>query len=199
MAKWSPLNDWLKRKLVPNYDLGTNGPSPAKLLADRLASLLDYMEASGVASSKDRFGCSKDEVAILEAKYGVSLPLSYRWYLETMGHKSGRLFTHDHMAVFYRNLISLTVEYRETAAEFPNASVQLPKDAIIIASRLFEQFQFIRCNDALDSGVWYFNEWDKKIVATQKSVVDWLYTFCDEAKLAISRGYYDEFPNGTTP
>jgi hypothetical protein len=78
-------------------------------------------------------------------------------------------------------------------------SVQLPQDAIIIASRLAEQFQFIRCNDALDSCVWYFREWDNQVVESNKSVVDWLYTFCDEARTSIAKGYYEEFPNGTAP
>lgn len=68
--------------------------------------------------------------------------------------------------------------------------VELPKDALIIAGRLGEQFQFIRCNDSCDSPVWYFNERELGIKQSHPNVIAWLYSFADEAQQAIANGYY---------
>src|SRR5947209_20599280 len=84
---------------------------------DRFQRLLQQMERSGVASLSRLVGCSEQEVAALETQYGLRLPQTYKLYLRVMGHKSGRLFTCDHMAVFYRNVLEMTADERRLWAE----------------------------------------------------------------------------------
>lgn len=163
-------------------------------------AFLRRLSARDVASSSDLVGCSDAEIVHLEARYSITLPVSYRWYLSAMGKKSGRLFTHDHMAVYFDHVCEMTAQHRQDAIEYPDEpTVELPDDALIVAGRLGEQFQFLRCNDPDDSAVWYFNEYDHQIVDSAQSVLDWLESFCDAAEQAIQNGYFDIYPNGTTP
>jgi SMI1 / KNR4 family (SUKH-1) len=125
---------------------------------DRFQRLLERMERSGVASLSQLVGCSEQEVAALEARYGLRLPEAYTLYLRVMGHKSGRLFTCDHMAVYYRYVLEMTAEQRQIWAEWkaedgsgPPPQFDLPPNALLIADRLGEQFEFIRCAGQEDS------------------------------------------------
>jgi hypothetical protein len=71
-----------------------------------------------------------------------------------MGHQSGKLFTHDHLAVFYPYVLTMTHEERERWAEQPPGKrVELPEDALIITGLLGDYFEFICCNDTEDSPV----------------------------------------------
>ncbi|MBD3675649.1 MAG: SMI1/KNR4 family protein [Planctomycetaceae bacterium] len=162
--------------------------------------LLAYLESAEIASAGDLKSCAPSEIAVLEERYQITLPESYRTYLETMGHESGRLLTHDHYAATYEYVLQMTGEYREDCEEFPEEPhVKLPADALIIVGRLAEQFLMIRCNDPADSPVWYFNEYDATLKQSYDSVLDWLFSTADEAREAIEGGYYDTFPDGTRP
>jgi hypothetical protein len=164
------------------------------------------MERSGVASLSQLVGCSNQEVAALEVRYGLCLPKSNALYLQVMGHKSGRLFTCDLMAVFYHYVMEMTAEQQRTWAESnaedgsgPPPEFNLAPDALLIAGRLGDQFEFIRCHGQDDSPVWYFNTWEWKVRESNPSVLAWLETWCGESERAIASGYFDEFPDGTTP
>lgn len=173
---------------------------------ERFRRLLARLERSGVASLPQLVGCSEQEITILETKYGVQLPQSYKLYLRVMGHRSGRLFTCDHMAVFYRHVLVMTADVRECWAEDnaedgsgPPPGFAFPADALLIGGRLGDQFWFIRCDGQDDSAVWYFNTWEWEVLEFETSVLGWLETWCGEAEQAIANGYFDLYPDGTTP
>ncbi len=164
------------------------------------SKFLDFLEEHSIAAHSALRGCTDQEIQQLETRYGLTLPACYRQYLLSMGHKSGRLFTHDHLAVTYPHVIEMTAQYREDVREFPDeAHVDLPSDALIITGRLGEQFLFIRCDDADDSPVWYFNEYDTGVRQVYASVLDWLQSTATEAEAAIESGYYEIYPDGTGP
>jgi len=164
------------------------------------SDFLSHMETTGIASRKELIGCTPDEIAILESRYSLVLPEAYRNYLAVMGHSSGRLLTHDHYAARYEHVLQMTEEYREFIDEYPDEPhVTLPPDALTIVGRLGQQFLMIRCNQANDSKVWYFNDESANLREVYSSVMDWLYSTAKEAKDAIDGGYYDWFPNGTRP
>jgi len=173
---------------------------------DPFARLLRRLEASRVAAFADLVGCTPGEIEALEARYGVRLPRTYRRYLEAMGHRSGRLFTCDHAAVFYPHVLAMTAEQQRLWAEAraehgsgPPPEFELPVDALLIYGRLGEQFEFIRCDAQDDSPVWYFNTWEWQVRETEPSVLAWLESWCTEAEGAIASGYFDLYPEGTTP
>ena len=179
--------------------LGANGQnpplgeaSPAEETLERLRVFHAVLIESGVAKLDEIVGCSEEEIRALEEKYSIELPASYRWYLSEMGKQSGRLFTHDHLDVFYSDVFGMTERRRSDIADYPEEQlIQLPQDALIIAGRLGEQFQFIRCGSSDDSPVWYFGEWDENPTQSHSSVIYWLYTFLDEAEAALKNGLID--------
>jgi hypothetical protein len=149
----------------------------------------------------DLVGCTETEIGALEAKYRLRVPESYRRYLAIMGHRSGRLFTSDHAAVFYSYVLNMTADLPAAWATEspPPPAFAVPDDALIIAARLGEQFEFIRCASTDDSPVWVFNSWDWQIRESHPSVLAWLESWCGEAERAIATGYFDHNPQGTTP
>jgi hypothetical protein len=162
-----------------------------------LAPILARMRESAIAADADLLGCKPEEIAALEHRYRVTLPAAYRQYLEVMGHRSGRLFTSDHAAVFYRYVLPMTDDFMNEVQQ-PD-SFELPAKSLLIACRLGEQFSFISCAERDDSPVWYFNAWDWKIVRIHDSVLAWLQAWCDEAERAIASGYFETNPAGTAP
>jgi hypothetical protein len=142
---------------------------------------LARIERLCIASDQDLKGCDEEEICALEERYQVRLPMSYRMYLRHSGHKSGKLFAHDHLDTHYRDVWEMTDEepqyWREEVANFA-----LPQKALLIAGRLAEQFWFIHCDGDLDSRVWYFNTEDWQICEVYASVIDWLESWCAEAE-----------------
>jgi SMI1 / KNR4 family (SUKH-1) len=163
-------------------------------------ALLQRMHSSQIAKTSDLRGCSEAEIAALEHKYQLQLPLSYRRYLQLMGHHSGRLFSSDHIAVFYPYVLNMTEElqqWRSPDYEVP-ANFSLPDGSLLIAGRLGEQFEFIRCGEQEDS-VHYFNTWNWQIRCSYPSVLAWLEAWCGYAEEAIASGYFAQHPLGTGP
>jgi hypothetical protein len=116
-----------------------------------------------------------------------------------MGHASGRLFTHDHMAVTYPYVLDMTRTCREELGE--QAFDILPIGTLVIAGRLYEQFEFVRVTsrDTDDTPVQCFNIDDPKVVQSHPSILAWLECWCSGAEDAIRRGYYERYPEGTRP
>ncbi len=169
---------------------------------DRFGQLVARMEAGSVASAPDLVGCGATEIAALETKYQLRLPRTYRRFLEVMGHRSGRLFASDHIAVRYRDVLAMTSEIPAAwAVEGPQPPLTfaLPADTLLIAGRLSQQFEFIRCVGQDDSPVWYFNDWEWRIRQSQPSILAWLESWCDEALRAVADGYFDAHPKGAGP
>ncbi len=73
-----------------------------------MSKLIDSMYANGVASPGDLRGCSTDEIALLETKYSVVLPLSYRLFLSEMGHSMGKLGNCGEFDFSYADALTLT-------------------------------------------------------------------------------------------
>ena len=100
------------------------------------ADFLRHLEAASIASREHLEGCTQSEIEALESRYGLVLPDSYRSYLSTMGHRSGRLLTHDHYAATYTHVLRMTDEYRQDCVEYPDEPhVTLPSDALVIVGR----------------------------------------------------------------
>lgn len=166
---------------------------------DRIRSLLARLEDGGVAARSERAGCTQEEIASLETRFSLRIPQTYRDFLQVLGHRSGRLFTHDHLATSYSQVLKLTENVRTALAEAFEREFRLPADALVILGRLGEQFEFIRCSDANDSPVWHLNLDDGQCRRSHDSVIDWLDSWRAEAESAIASGYFDEYPEGTTP
>ena len=110
------------------------------------------------------------------------------------------------MAVSYEHVLAMTGDARRLRAECnpedgsgPPAEFELPAEALLIAGRLGDQFEFIRCDGGDDSPTWYFNTWEWRPRESHPSVLAWLEAWCGEAERAIADGYFARSPGGTTP
>ena len=163
---------------------------------------LDRLEREAIATPDQRLGCSAEEIDALESKYAIVLPHSYRRFLELMGHASGRLFRWDHLATSYAHVLQMTGDQREEAIDEGRAEWLrkiVGDDALIILGRLGEQFAFIRCCDPEDAAVSYFSIDHDEPIPSHDSVLDYLEVMADGCVEAIQSGYFDAYPEGTTP
>ena len=172
-----------------------------------LKQLIVRLETSKIAKESDLKGCSDDEIKALEEKYHLILPKAYKEYLTHMGRTSGRLFTHDHLAVFYKHVLNLTQEFLDDVVNEPddddyyNApdNVHLPKKALIISGRLGAWWLFILCNGDDNPPVWSIDENNWNVEKFHPSVTQWLEDNCIQAEEAVKAGYFKRQPQGTTP
>ena len=172
---------------------------------ERLLVRMDRSGVSGAAEGQVLKGCTESEIRAVETRYNLRLPMTYRQYLHVMGKRSGRLFTSDHLAVFYENVREMTADLktrklaRSGGDITPPAGFAVPDKAFFIASRLDSQFEFITCDASDDSPVWYFSEGDWMVRQSHASVMDWLESWCGYAEDAIASGYFSRNPKGTVP
>jgi hypothetical protein len=169
-------------------------------LRQHFAQFITELRQSGVAT--ELRGCTPAEVADLEATLEQTLPLAYKLYLESMGHSAGRLFTHDHLAVTYNYVLQLGQQLKEAMSEEQSPGTilfRLPEQGVVIASRLAGQFHYILCDRPDDAAVFYVNTWEQKALQVYPSILAWLRSHEASALDAIRSGYFDDYPNGTTP
>ena len=169
---------------------------------DRQASIIiKRLTDTGIAHPDKLVGCTPQELDQLESKYSVQLPEFYRWYLLTMGKDSGLLLCCDHYAATYDEVLENTSYWRtfvlECEQEDDTELFHLPDDAFVINNRLGEQFEYIRCDNADDSAVWYFNMWEPTSQQHKTSLYYWLLTLMDQCESAIQNGYFENQPRGT--
>jgi hypothetical protein len=166
---------------------------------DRVAAfdaLLARMERTGVCRPDERVGCTAEEIAALEARYGVRLPATYRRYLETMGHDAGRLFRHDPSSqTRYRHVLEMTAAERALWSDY-DPPWELPADALLVFGREGDWFDFIRCDGGGDAPVWKYDVYRWELRETSPGVVAWLERWCAAAETAIAEGYFGPVRGG---
>lgn len=157
----------------------------------------ERMANNGVASPHELIGCSEEEIKELEDKYGLCLPESYRKYLQLMGHKSGRLFTHDHLAVFYPWVLALTAAEPDAWKRlYDHVPLQLPTNTLLINSRYGDYYEYLCCEGGEDAPVLGFTAGEWEVTEAHPSVMNWLEFWCDQAEQAIAIGFFKEHPQG---
>ena len=124
---------------------------------------------TNVASPLQLVGCSEREVAALEASYGLRLPEALAI---TAGH-GAQVGSVVHLRPHGGLLPLCAGDDRRAAGDVgrvqrrgrhgPPAEFEFPADALLIAGRLGDQFEFIRCHGPDTSPVWYFNKWEWQV------------------------------------
>jgi SMI1 / KNR4 family (SUKH-1) len=169
--------------------------------SSNVLQLLERMKSANIADESNLIGCTDEETDSLEKKYDIELPHMYKAYLQAMGRRSGLLFRSDHIASDYSSVFSMTSDLKqewENPTHSPPSRFTLPSNALVIAGRLGEQFEFIRCVDEGDTPVVYFNTWEWEVRESHPSILAWLESWCDEAIRAMESGYFNDNPHGTS-
>jgi hypothetical protein len=159
---------------------------------DVFDALLARMASSGVVTAADLKSCTQAEIRRLEARYKVRLPAAYERFLKAMGHRSGRLFTHDWVDTDYPYVLEATAELRGLLAESA-PHFELPADALVILGRDGEQFNFIRCDRPEDSAVWALDLGATRVRGRRfrPSVLGWVRAWAAEAAEVVASGWYE--------
>lgn len=162
-------------------------------MVDSFDAFPSRLERDEIAQRSDLRGCTPKEIEVLESKYNLALPHSYRQFLELMGHAAGRLFRYDHWEASYNDVLRLTEEERSFSAdegELPMMDSIVTASSLIILGRLSEQFLFIRCDDSSDSAVHYYNNSTWETHQAYDTVLDYLNAIADECAEAVRGGYF---------
>ncbi len=92
-------------------------------------------------------GCSDDELYAIARVANRELPVPYREFMATFGHKAGR-FLRD-IDMFYPGVLSLRAVAEDIVTDYEEFDVELPVSACVFAMRQKEQFMFFdeMCHD----------------------------------------------------
>ena len=160
---------------------------------ERFDAFLHRLERTEVALPSDLGGCSSSEIAEIEARYGLSLPATYRRFLEVMGYRSGWLFAAEQVLVHYETILTLTEELRDSLSlEDPELGAKIPPDAIFVLTTGDDVDFFIRCGEAEDPPVYALNSVERNIEVAYSSVTEWLEGACEYAEEALAEGYFND-------
>src|SRR5215472_12204415 len=108
------------------------------MLEDIVTDLYRRLIAVRVAKPEEIIGCSDEEVELVEKKYDVVFPTSYRLFLKTFGKAAGD-FLRD-ADYLYDSLLTLTDEAKELMPD--NGEPVLPDRTFVFSMRYREQFVF---------------------------------------------------------
>ncbi|WP_420126183.1 SMI1/KNR4 family protein [Longimicrobium sp.] len=149
---------------------------------------------SGIAAREDLVGCSPEEIAALEQRYGV-LPDSYRQILALIGHRAGQLVDRAEFWIYVDQIERIPERIqgfldvvRAEGGEVPD----IPPNAFFISARYGEFPHYVLTGGGPDSVVYVFNDDDEATAKAFDSVWDWVEAFVKDTQffmaLAVSRG-----------
>jgi hypothetical protein len=138
-----------------------------------LDDIVARIAASPAATPGGIAGCSVDEIAALESRYGVRLPQSYKDVLAAIGRRADGFLDRDEFDFFQDQLLILTGKARDHADAPGFAS-----NTFFIRGRYLEQFEFIVCEGGEDAPVYYWSADDDAPVEVFRSIRAWLEAIC---------------------
>ena len=112
------------------------------------------MLRSNIALKTHIRGCSIDEILILEQRYHIVLPQSYKVFLKHFGHGLGGYVMND-IDILYDNIQGLTNILRNEVL-IEKGDPSLPDKAFVFASRYEEQFMFFDASGLLEEPPIYY-------------------------------------------
>jgi hypothetical protein len=143
-----------------------------KTIEGNIEEYIDKIKQLGFDDSSF-VGCSYEEIKILEEKYNLSLPNTYKSFLLKMGKKSGNLVDKNEFKIDYESVLCLTEDEinfinkvkQEILDEGADETVlELPKNALLILKRCDgSQFYLIIAEGGADSPVYYYNS-DNEVI-----------------------------------
>ncbi|MDZ8034642.1 MAG: SMI1/KNR4 family protein [Nostoc sp. DedQUE08] len=141
-----------------------------------------------VKNEQDLQGCTSEEIAYIESKYGV-LPRTYREILGLLGHSAGKLVRESEIEFYYDQLIKMNEWQQEIILESiaeGEECTPLPENAFCICA-LHGDPWFIIANGQDDCSVYFLND-SGTITESSKSVMDWIEKFVEQVQYLIRRG-----------
>ena len=121
-------------------------PAEIRLEGD-IQALIERMVGTGYARPDELLGCTPEEVARIEARFGLRLPRIYREFLLAMGRGAGRFFRGTD--VFSPAVLELR-QWAEELLEECGRPCALPDDAFVFLMHQGYQFGYFRTGGGED-------------------------------------------------
>lgn len=141
----------------------------------RIDRLADRLVANGVAT--EFVGCTREDIARVEADAGVAAPSAYVAFLERMGREAGEFYRGSEM--FGPWLGRLTGSGRELVEE-EESELRLPDDAVVFCMHQGYQFLFIRSGEGADPPVYWYLEDSGRFEKKADRLTDFLIEVADD-------------------
>ena len=110
-------------------------------------ALIERMVGAGYALPDEIVGCTPEEVAGIEARFGLRLPRVYREFLLAMGRGAGRFLRGTD--VFYPTVLELR-QWAEELLEECGRPFALPEDAFVFLTHQGYQFGYFHTGSGED-------------------------------------------------
>ena len=145
--------------------------------------------AAGIARPQDIMGCTAQEVAALEARFG-RFPQSYRDMLLLCGKGAGALVDDREVFLFADQLERINADGWEALRLYreDGYAPDVPEGAVFVADRYGEHPQFILTGERADSPVSMFNTDLGAVTQVAGSVWEWMESFAAGAAYFLGRG-----------
>jgi len=104
---------------------------------------------------KELHGCSREEIAALESRFEIKLPVAYRAFLRSMGHDTDWLFVGTDCS--YRHLSTLRRGAERLLARFGDPFMLHAEDFVFLMHQGY-QFMYFRADENPDPPVFYYLE-----------------------------------------
>lgn len=139
-----------------------------------LNDIVARIAASPRATPGGIVGCSDDEIAALESRYDVRLPVSYKAVLRAIGRRADGFLDREEFDFYQDQLLTLTERALHAGDD---DALRLPYNIFFIRGRYLEQFEYILCDGGDDAAVHY---WDTDDPPKQvfPSIRAWLEAIC---------------------
>lgn len=160
--------------------MNNQNQSLEKNLIDRAMSLKNNILHQALGNPEWIKGCSESEILLLENKYDVILPLSYKVFLRNFGHGLGGGIMKE-IDILYDKIFNLTNVIRNEVLVDEGDPV-LPNKAFVFAGRYNEQFMFFNA-DGLEEepSIFYYMIDDEKFRKIGDSIFDILESEIEES------------------
>lgn len=117
-------------------------------------NVVQLLNRKADAPHSEVIGCSVDEIMMIEARLGKTLPDMYVRYLAAMGRAPGVMFLGE-FATRFPGVIGAPM-YAQEMFEHEPTGFQLPDDAIIVMMSQGLYFYFIRATEGDDPPVYHY-------------------------------------------
>ena len=144
---------------------------------DFLDAALARLAAAGLLPGSRPSGCTADEIAEIEARCGIALPLSYRRFLAAMGRSAGDFLVGTDFT--YPPLLDLRPQADRLLVEC-SAKIALNEADFVFTLHQGYQFLFFRCGLSDDPPVFYYEEGALGFVQVAGSFSAWLIGCVDD-------------------
>jgi len=141
------------------------------------------LTSAGLVAASQLSGCTEQDIAKIEAKYGIQLPAAYRSFLAAMGRSAGTFFVGTDF--LFPDVLTLR-EQAERLLQECKAKIALGKTDFVFAVHQGYQFLFMKSGESDDPAVFLYEECEEDFRLAADRFSDWLLA-CVEDEIAAAK------------